>query len=76
LVSELCPLSEVSKMTQSSGNLMFCVRSCEGNDKEAAAAVGPIERAVLSQRTACTSRTIYRQMGVWGEKREIYTMKT
>ena len=55
---------------------MFCVRSCEGNDKEAAAAVGPIERAVLSQRTACTSRTIYRQMGVWGEKREIYTMKT
>jgi len=54
--------------------LVFCVRSCEGDEREAAAALGPIERGLLSHWTNYTSLTIYREMGVW-EKREIYTTK-
>jgi hypothetical protein len=67
--------SEVSEITQNLGNLIVCVRNCEGSEKEVAAALGPFERDLLSHWTYYTRLTIHREVGVW-EKREIYTTKT
>jgi hypothetical protein len=47
----------------------------EVGEREVTAALGPIERGLLSHWKNYTRLTIYREVGVW-EKREIYTTKT
>jgi len=37
----------------------------EGGEREAAAALGPIERGLLSHWTNYTRLNIYREIGVW-----------
>jgi hypothetical protein len=75
LVFELCSLSEILKITQNLGNLMFCIPICEGGEREVVAALGPMERGLLCHRTGYTSLTIHREMVVW-DTTVIYTTQT